>query len=353
MKILVVGDGRAEIHEVAVLRAFQKLGHDVMSFFWHSYFISNGLIRNRWLRIQNKYLIGPAFKKMNSDFVAQAIRFGPELIFIYRGTHILPQATFELRAALPKCIIFGYNNDDPFGPQYPRYVWRHFFSGLSHYHLVFAYRPHNVEEYIRTGARRVELLMPWFVAEKDYPVSCDYVDKCNEFVYDVVFVGHYENDRRLTFLKALAESELSFGLFGPDWERAPAVDWLSKMKPIRAVRGNEYREVICSSRIAICLFSELNRDTYTRRCFEIPAMKTFMLSEFSDDMSRLFREGVEVDYFRSVDEMMIKVRRYLKEDDLRRAIADAGFRRVHLDKHDVLSRMESVISIFNSWPQEG
>ena len=57
MKILVVGDGHAAIHEVAVVDAFKKLGHQVEAFYWQAYFNSQNLLVRLWRRVQNKFII--------------------------------------------------------------------------------------------------------------------------------------------------------------------------------------------------------------------------------------------------------------------------------------------------------
>ncbi len=93
--------------------------------------------------------------------------------------------------------------------------------------------------------------------------------------------------------------------------------------------------------------SKLNRDTYTRRCFEIFAARQFMLSEYSDDLSTLFVEGGEAEYFRDRNELINKIRFYLKNDEKRLSIAQKGFEKVILGRHDVVSRMEYVTEIIN------
>ncbi len=336
MKILVVGDGHSEIHEIAVAGAFRQLGHDVREFYWHRYFSCKR--NSAWLRLQNKFILGPRIGRLNADLAAEAVRFAPDLMFVYRGTHVLPSTLRWLKTQLPRCRVLGYNNDDPFAAKQPRWTWRYFLKGLPLYDAVFAYRGHNVSHFLRAGAKRAELLMPWFIPERDRPT-----DAANRFRYDVVFVGHYENDHRLIYLKALTESGIEFRLFGPDWERAPRSDWLAKLGPIRAVRGEEYRNTLCSARIALCFFSKLNRDTYTRRCFEIPATRTMMLCEYSEDAARLYKEGEEAEFFKTPEEMIEKIRKYLANEPLRASVAEAGYRRVHRDGHDVVSRMRAVL----------
>ncbi|MBZ0310797.1 MAG: glycosyltransferase, partial [Anaerolineae bacterium] len=86
----------------------------------------------------------------------------------------------------------------------------------------------------------------------------------------------------------------------------------------------------------------LNQDTYTRRNFEIPAMRTFLLSQYSDDLASLFKEGEEAEFFRSKEEMLDKIAYYLAHDEPRQRIAQRGYERVR-DGHDVQSRARQAL----------
>lgn len=346
MKILVVGDGHSAIHEVAVVGAFKQLGHQVDSFFWQSYFATSIPLKNLWLRAQNKFLIGPTINRVNRHLVKKAVDFGPNLIFIYRGTHITSRTLFKLKQSLPKCQLFGYNNDDPFATGHPPWLWRHFMKSVPIYDLIFAYRKHNLDEFIHLGARRTELLRSWFVPELNYPATLSDEDK-TKFECDVVFIGHYENDGRLACLEEVVKAGYKLRIFGPPYEWNDILsnsDTLRHLSPVHLVWNEEYSKAISGAKIALCFFSKLNRDTYTRRCFEIPATGTMLLSEYSDDIATLYKIGVEADFFQSEVELVSKVKLYLGDDKLRCNVAKAGNLRVINDGHDIVSRMAKVIN---------
>ena len=341
MKILVVGDGHSLIHEVSAANALTQLGHQVSTFYWNHYFQSRNYLINFFLKIQNKFIYGSRLTKFNADLIDYTIHLKPDMLFIYRGTHVYPKTLSDIKNLIPKCHIYGYNNDDPFSLGHPFWLWRHFLACVNLYDLLFAYRRHNVKEYMNIGAKRVELLMPWFIAEKDKPMQ-DF--SLNQGGYDVVFVGHFEKDDRIQYIKKLAESPFKFGLFGPNWNRAPNFNWLNKYKPILPVFGDAYRQIITSSKIGICLFSKLNRDTYTRRCFEIPAMGVFLLCQYSEDIAKIFEDKVDAVFFHDPEDMIKKTKFYLEHDDLRIKIAASGRSRVISDGHDAVSRMNYVVS---------
>lgn len=342
MKILIAGDWHSNIHEHAVADAFSHLGHECVAFPWFHHFGFESKAKNFVKKIQNRLITGPLIKKINHEFVSVACSTEPDVIFIYRGTHITYDALNFLKKRFPKSVIVGYNNDDPFSQAQRSLLWRHFVNCIPLYDLVLAYRHHNMDEYFQAGAKRVELLRSWFIPELNYPCQLS-PREFDLYGSELAFAGHYEPDGRDRIIERLVKEGFNLKLYGPEWTTVVARSQiLKKLAPVVPVRGEEYNKALCGAKIALCFLSKLNRDTYTRRCFEIPASGTFMLSEYSDDISRMFREGLEVEFFRSEDELVTKATRYLNDDAARLAIAEAGLRRVNADGHDIVSRMKLV-----------
>jgi hypothetical protein len=264
---------------------------------------------------------------------------------------VLPESLRTIRRVAPAAIIAGYNNDDPFSPRASKRMWRHLLRGLPEYHIMFAYRHANVEQFLEAGARRAALLRSWFIPERMRPVTPTAVEQ-ERYGSDVTFIGHYEADGRVEMLKAIVDRRIRLRLFGPgkgegsgDWDGAiGAFEQMRHLVPVRPVWNEDYNKALCGAKIALCFLSKLNRDTYTRRCFEIPASGTLMLSEYTPDLATLFKEGVEADFFRSEAELVEKVEYYLANEEVRGRVADAGRRRVIADGHDVVSRMREMLS---------
>lgn len=343
MKILVVGDWHSHLHEEVAAAALEQLGHIVSRFAWQRYFVSAGQPRWRqyWLRAQNKYLWGPQLQNLNRDLLALAREFQPEVIFIYRGTHIFALTLRAIRAAVPGVTIIGYNNDDPFARGHIVGLWRHFIAGLPELDLALAYRHVNLEDFSKAGAPRVKLLRSWYVPELNHPRALSSHEHAR-FDCDVVFAGHYEPDMRLACLEEVVKRGWRLRLFGHQegWQTAlRSSPILRHLAPVQAVWGTDYNAALCGARIALCFLSKLNRDTYTRRCFEIPASGAMMLSERSADLESLFLPGEEADYFSSPQELGEKLDLYLRSEAKRAAVAAAGRIKVSAVGHDVTSRM--------------
>lgn len=347
MKFLVVGDGHSELHEVTVASALTALGYEVETFFWSESLETKSLFSELSARLQNKLLFGPRISKINYRLISHAHAFEPDVIFLYRGTHIFPRSLQKIRTLLPNVKLVGYNNDDPFSPGAEKLLWRHFLNCVPLYDLVLAYRKHNIAEFVKAGAKRVEMLRSWYSTKRNFPVLLSDKDLLR-FECDVVFVGHYEDDFRVEYLESLAKRGISVKIFGPGYDWDPVLarsDALKHLVPVDLVWGSDYNKALCGAKIAVCFLSKLNRDTYTRRCFEIPATGTFMLAERTHDLVSLYNEGTEVEFFGSVGEFTEKVQFYLANDTHRKKIAAGGSARLLADGHDVESRMRQLATI--------
>jgi spore maturation protein CgeB len=341
MKILIVGDFIVPIYEQAFYNAFLKLGYNVSKFAIGDYLQD----RNFFIKLQNKFLCGPILWRINKDLISWVKMEKPDLIFVYRGNYIYPKTIQELRKT--GALVFGYNNDDPFSEKHPFYLFRHFRKSVPFYDHIFVYRYKNVDDYQRVGYYRVSLLRSYYIKEKNFPIE---KLPTNEYVCDVIFVGHYENDGRDEYIKAILDSGIAFKLFGgSSWLMSKYYNFFYKRLGEPKYLGEAYNLALNSAKIALCFLSKLNNDTYTRRNFEIPATKTFMLSEYSDDLNSMFQEGKEAEYFRNKEEMLEKIKYYLIHDKEREKIAEAGYKRLLKDGCEALDRVKEIIRVFESY----
>ena len=358
MKILVVGDWHSNIHEEACFKALETLGHETYRFSWFEYFNrcqhrNLSLLKRLSCKFQNKYLWGPVIEQINNDLLESVKSICPEVVFVYRGTHILKETLEQMKETNKNILLVSYNNDDPFSRRARAFLWRHFVKSIPYYDINFVYRHHNIQDYEAVGAKNIHLLRSYYIPERNHYVDLGPEDT-KEYSCDVVFVGHYEPDGREKYLEEVAKNGIKLNLFGSEWDKVVRKSkYLRENYPVRLVWDDEYNKALCGAKIALSFLSKLNRDTYTRRCFEIPATKTFMLSECSNDLASMFKEGVEAEYFRDSDELMQKIRYYLNYPDKRKEIANNGYDRVTNSGHDVISRMRFAIDVIEGHRANG
>lgn len=354
MKAVLAGDWHSKIHEEVICHALRKLGVDVTPFRWNEYFkveTAFGQLATVYLKFQNKFIAGPTVSKLNKDLISKVLEEQPEFLFIYRGSHVFPKTIRSIQKLAPNTLVVGYNNDDPFSKLYPNWMWRHFLGCIPYYDLIFAYRKHNIPNLLAAGAKEVELLRSWFVPEMCPPES----SQNNQKDCDVIFIGHYEPDERVAYLEEVERRGWKLKIYGSsgNWSKAlERSDILRHHLPIQPVWGEEYISAIRSARIALCFFSKLNRDGYTRRCFEIPACGTLLLSEHSEEMEELFDEDREAVFFKNIQDMSEKIEILMRDEEKRIQIACRGEKRVWKDGHDVNSRVASMLKILQSAMQK-
>ena len=347
LKILLVGDFAWSIYQEACALSLEQLGCEVTRFGWvddfrvsadddplHGY-------RSILHRIQYRLRSGPIIWRIHRRLLKAAVESNPDIVWFYNVTLISPKTVRELRTLLPDSVFCQYSNDNPFSKLAKRGYWSAYLKSIKYFDLHFVYRLNNIVDYQSLGASSVQLLRSYFIEEDDYPVPVDQIPA--KFECDVVFAGHYENDGRVEMLEAICDAGFNLNLFGSDWDLA-----LNQLRPNSPLRdkfpvmpavNSDYRYAICGAKVALCFLSALNEDTYTRRSFQIPAMKTVMLSQYTDDLVALYQPDVEAVFFKNKGEMLEKLKNLVDEDQKREAIAFAGYKKVYSAGHDVNSRI--------------
>lgn len=353
MKILVVADGIGEeIYDQAFYNAFQNLGHEVHRFTWkehfHHYQYTNryetdgNKLKSLYYRMQNKFITGPVTAKINRDLIKLCREIHPDLVFIYRGTHIYASTVCHIRKTGSQ--VFGYNNDDPFSSQYPSYFWRHYKKSIPFYDHIFSYRWKNIDDYGKIDYHKTSMLRSYYLKDKNFYLPSPHT----AYACDIIFIGHFEDDGRDEAIKMLLNEGVNLKLYGTGWEKSRLHNFfVQRFGPIKPLYHEEYNKALNSAKIALVFLSKLNNDTYTRRCFEIPATQTMMMAEYTADLATLFEEGKEADFFRDHQELLKKIKTYLKDEALIKQIGISGFERLLREGHEVTDRASDVVKEYD------
>jgi spore maturation protein CgeB len=343
MKILIVGAWAWPQYEDAFARGLRDCGMEVLSMPVSHFF------KGFSGRFQQTFPVpGPAMFRLNRAVVAEVSAQRPELVLFWRPTHILPNTLRQL--AVLGVRTASYNNDDPFGPKihgnvpwHHHFLWFWYIRCLPFFNFNLFYRQINCVEASNYCAEHAMVLLPYFMPWQDLPVQLSEPER-QRFETDFVFVGHHEPDGRESSIRALVDAGFRVKIWGGQyWSRAVLRDLYDRLSPIVTAEGDEYAKALCGAKVCLCFLSKLNRDTYTRRCFEIPACGKVMLAERTDDLMRFFKEDEEACFFSSTDELVRKAHWLITNPDIRERIAQAGLRRVWADGHDVTSRARQFI----------
>jgi spore maturation protein CgeB len=157
---------------------------------------------------------------------------------------------------------------------------------------------------------------------------------------DIIFIGSLHRGK----MPILASVAKAFGrrcrIYGlTNWKRN-LYFILSNGVPrwIRPIAGNEYVKYYQRAKVG---FNVHNRGDYTvggYRLFELPANGVMQISDGGEYLGDFFRVGEEIVGYQSTDDLIEKLNYYLVNEEERRRIACAGFRRVMKD-HRIQMRL--------------
>jgi hypothetical protein len=158
--------------------------------------------------------------------------------------------------------------------------------------------------------------------------------------YDVTFIGS-PHGKRFEYVKFLVKSGIEVRVFGKGWDKYADLKkhWGGYLTAANMLK------VISQSRINLNFLwtsRDPNRTTIKGRTMEIPACRSFQLSNYTDELANYgFKDGVNITTFRDKQEMLDKVRYYLRHEKERETIADNAYKFV-LDKHTWTQRFAQV-----------
>lgn len=348
MRILLVGDS-FELQDNAeryTRRALEALGHVVIPF---DCLLSRAtlvtLLPVTW-RQRLRRLVPPPrhwwpiLRRRETAAMGQALlecvaREQPDVLFVFKGTPLTPEVlrTVWDRFRIPR---LNWCPDDPF---------RYLSDAIYPCYEVFCVaNPTCLEPLRRRGARQV----------LELPFACDptvhrrlELDEAERHRWhsDVCFVGSY-HPRREAFLNALTAWDLA--IWGPGWEQ------LSTRSPLRpslrggAIRVAEWVKAYNAASLVLNISHPQERDvSLPMRIFEALACGAPLLTTWSTLAAQLFRVGVELETFRTPEELCHKVRYYLDHPDERRQMAERGQAAVYAE-HTYVHRMQKLLPVIEA-----
>ena len=260
MKILIAGHWSWYQYEESFSIALKELGYEVIQFNTSNYF------KGKFGKIQQKLpFIGPALIKINYDLIKIIKKEKPKIFLSWACTHILPYTFKKINNS--GILTVTYNNDDPFAYKLNNHSpWNHYF--YWHWYLKnlrvsqknFFYRSINIVEAKKYGANHADILKPYFIQWKDYPIHLNN-QEIEKLTCDLVFIGHYEPDNRVNYLRCLVQSNLKVKLYGGKyWTKEVLGNMFENFHPILPVYGSDYTKALSGAKICLVFLSKINRD---------------------------------------------------------------------------------------------
>jgi len=182
------------------------------------------------------------------------------------------------------------------------------------------------------------------------------------FSTDVAFVGNLGSKTQYLMRRGSLERVISDGFqlkwWGPRLPRKfstlPLIfGKLGKSYGGKFVWGQEYAKVAQLSKIFLAFDSmPYIRKSMSARMYTAVGCGAFYICQYVDGIEEVLEPDSEIVTFRSEEEMIDKIRYYLRHDDVRMKIADAGQRKV-LEEHTYEVRMRQLIELIEGGEAPG
>ncbi|HTY43796.1 MAG TPA: glycosyltransferase [Patescibacteria group bacterium] len=267
---------------------FKKMFGKLITFTMRNYYYHHG-----------KEALNSEFLRIIQTEKPDYLLFGPGF---YSQLDIQTISKIKTASPLTKTII-EFGDDD----------WR-FEDWSRYYALFFDYiitTKKETEIYKNDGIKRAIFL---------HGMNTNFFKPMNlEKKYDVSFIGRPVADR-YEYIKFLKENGIKIRLFGIGWQTYPDLKEIYE----GVLYNEDYPRVINQSKINInfskTLYKKGAEGQLKGRSLEVPACNSFMLNEYTDRNVEFLNKKKEIN-FRSKEELLEKIKYYLKHEKERERIA--------------------------------
>jgi spore maturation protein CgeB len=230
----------------------------------------------------------------------------------------------------------NYLTDDPWNPAH-RAPW--FLQALPQYDCVYSTRRAILGDLRQQGCVSARHLPFGYVPELHFLESPANESERMNLASDVFFAGGADRDR-VPYAAALIDAGFNVALYGGYWDRYPQTAGVT--------RGHAdlptLRKAVSAAKVSLCLVRRANRDGSVMRSFELPAMGACMLTEDTEEHREIFGDdGQTMTFFRTVDEMVEKLRYLLAHDAERDRQKEAAHRLITTGPHTYRDRLETIL----------
>lgn len=301
-------------------------------------------------------LINEGRDEMNKKLLETVFNEKPNGIFFGVGDDFIKKETIKEITKKSGAVTFNWHTDDT----WKFYNYSKYWAPL--YHYVITTDPDSLEKYHKIGYKNA-ILSQWGYDHLTYkPLNLPKI-------YDVTFVGLPHGNRKKIIrklkklgvrvkcwgrgwpagkvsqedmLKIFSQSKINLNFTksaGVFWKELASIflcrDYERKIKLVNPTHWIDNLKTMQAA-----LFAK----QFKARIFEIPGCKTFLLTEYVNHLEDYYEIGKEIECFCTVKELSKKIDYYLKNEEEREKIAEAGYKRTIQD-HTWEKRFNEIFKI--------
>lgn len=260
-------------------------------------------------------------------------KFQPDLILTIKGYNLTRETLSRIRG-ISDATIVNWNPDNPFQVRSQKQRATKYLSTLPEYDVVFTWGEFLTDRLESYGAQRSEYLpFGWD------PIIHGPAESKSEYQCEVAFFGTWSKKRE-RILSSL--TDLDFHLRGQSW-KVRCWDWSLR----RCYRGSqlgadEYAYAMASAEVVVNVIADHNIPDHNMRTFEVPSTGSVLATMRTVGQQQFFEDGKDVIMYESAEELRERIEPLLKDDAVRRELAQRGQEAV--SGHTYTDRMRSLLA---------
>jgi len=293
------------VEERRLVKALIRLGHDVQRFSYRNVMMQCSPFPSK--RIARHF----AKKKTDELLVKQIGKYYPDIVLVSSMKYLDVEACLAMRSAAPNAIFVGRDGDP-----YPEAKPERIDVGKQMDIMIMPSAGRFLKTYKDAGVPCCGFIP--FTTDPDIQYRCEVEDKWKT---DITFSGTAEHSRlkreeiRYNLAKRLSQLQNAkvYACFGQ-----PKCEGLDSFYSITGAKIG----------LSINIANDV-RLYHSDRFTNIPACGTFCLAKRVPGYELMFKDGVHIKYFDTVDEFFDLADWYLKHEQEREKIATAGMQQAH------------------------
>lgn len=290
-------------------------------------------------RVTEPWLAGWYSQRLSAAVSEDLHDARPDLALVLKGQY-LPAAGVRLLRETLRCAVVNFYPDDPFSKLHANRL-RSGGATLREYDACFTFSKALEARFREMGVSRVT----WLPFARDPYLHGPPAHVSGDRV-PIAFVGDLDR-KRVRWLEALSGIEIA--VYGDTVRNGRALAASPIRRDIAAwppAIGAEMSAAMASASITINLLRLQNKGSHNMRSFEALASGAFTLSEYSEEIAELFRDGTDLVTCRNPGELRAAVKEWLPQQEARQQIAASGLARVSSETYE--KRARTIIGVIES-----
>lgn len=325
-RILIIGQ-----KSTYIIKSFEKIDEYLVEFIYIEKQVFTSLEK-----FFNKLRIPLDTVSLNNKILEKVKVFSPKIIILvgqFPNNILFPKTLKKLKNKNKDIRIFSWTPDNMIKKHNSSI---YFEKSIPFYDIHFTTKSNIIDKMYSMGAKKIVFVNQAYSTYDHFPEKINPI-----FDYNVLFIGSSEIDRYESMCY-LAKNGITVNIFGNAWGSFKEIQNLKIHK--RPLIGEDFRKAITSSKISICFLRKINDDLQTTRSFEIPACRGFMIAERTKEHLNLFEENKEAVFFSNNNELLEKVKFYLKREKLRNKISENGLKKVTKFNHHYDDMIKKILA---------